>query len=309
MKHAAVRALIATFALTTTAIAFAATAPDPLTKPIPSPYADKWLRPQEPVRIYGNTYYVGFGGLSLVLIKTDAGLILIDGALPQSVSSTEANIRKLGFRVEDIKFILNTEAHFDHSGGIAALARDSGATVVTSPRGAQALRDGHVASDDPQAGEIEAFAPVAKVRGIGDGETLRLGNTAVIAHFTPGHTPGSTSWSWTSCEGDKCLDVVFAASLNPVAADGFRFSGDATHGDITEAYRKGIRGFANLPCDILISAHPDHSGFDGKFALLQAKTTPNPFIDPNACRTYADKYEKILDARVVKEKPAAKPAL
>ncbi|MFC4764836.1 subclass B3 metallo-beta-lactamase [Dyella koreensis] len=307
MKQVAVRALITTFAFTATA--FAATAPDPLTKPIPSPYADKWLRPQEPVRIYGNTYYVGFGGLSLALIKTDAGLILVDGALPQSVSSTEANIRKLGFRVEDIKFILNTEAHFDHSGGIAALARDSGATVVTSPRGAQALRAGHVASDDPQAGEIEAFAPVAKVRGIGDGETLRLGNTAVTAHFTPGHTPGSTSWSWTSCEGEKCLNVIFAASLNPVAADGFHFSGDATHGDITEAYRKGIRGFAKLPCDILISAHPDHSGFDGKLALLQSKTTPNPFIDPNACRAYADKYEKILDARVTKEKPAAKPAL
>lgn len=273
---------------------------DPLTRPIPSPYAEKWLRPQAPVRIYGDTYYVGFAGLSEVLIKTDAGLILIDGALPQSVAMTEAHVREFGFRVEDIKYILNTEAHFDHSGGLAALARDSGATVVTSPLGIAALRAGHVSEDDPQAGEIEAFPAVAKVRAIGDGETLRLGGTTVTAHFTPGHTPGSTSWSWSSCEAGRCLSMVFAASLNPVAADGFRFT-KGKHGDITPAYREGIRRFAALPCDILISAHPDHSGFDKKLAVPRVEGAANPFVDAQACRAYADKYGKVLEARVSKE--------
>ena len=113
--------------------ALAQAADDPLTRPIASPYAEQWNRPQQPVRIHGDTYYVGVGGLSVVLIHTQAGLILIDGALPQSVAAIKEHIGELGFRLEDIKFILNTEAHFDHSGGIAALARDSGAQVVASP--------------------------------------------------------------------------------------------------------------------------------------------------------------------------------
>src|SRR4051812_41323884 len=102
---------------------------DPLTQAIPSKYAEQWLRPHAPQRIHGDTYYVGFGGMSVVLIRSDAGLILIDSALPQSVAALEAHIRQLGFDIKDVKYILNTEAHFDHSGGIAALARDSGATA------------------------------------------------------------------------------------------------------------------------------------------------------------------------------------
>ena len=125
-------------------------ATDPLTQPIASPYAAQWNRPQQPARIHGDTYYVGVGGLSVVLIDTREGLILIDGALPQSVAAIKEHILELGFRLEDIKFILNTEAHFDHSGGIAALARDSGAQVVASPLGAEALRAGAVLAADPQ---------------------------------------------------------------------------------------------------------------------------------------------------------------
>jgi metallo-beta-lactamase class B len=182
------------------AIAHAATpALDPLTQPIASPYAAQWNRPQQPARIHGDTYYVGVGGLSVALIHTRDGLILIDGALPQSVAAIKEHLLELGFR-RDIKFILNTEAHFDHSGGIAALARDSGAQVVASPLGAQALRAGSVLAMDPQAGEIDPMPAVENVREIADGETLQLGEVTITARYTPGHTPGSTSWTWVSCE-------------------------------------------------------------------------------------------------------------
>src|ERR1700761_1303501 len=116
---------------------------DPLLRPIAPDYAKRWLAPQAPLRVYGNSYMVGFGGLSVGLIKTDAGLILIDGALPQSVGEVEANIRQLGFDPRQIRYILSTEPHYDHASGIAALARDSGATVIASVPAAKVLRQGH----------------------------------------------------------------------------------------------------------------------------------------------------------------------
>lgn len=285
--------------------ALAQAADDPLTRPIASPYAEQWNRPQQPVRIHGDTYYVGVGGLSVVLIHTRAGLVLIDGALPQSVAAIKGNIEELGFRIEDIKFILNTEAHFDHSGGIAALARDSGAQVVASPLGAQALRAGRVLDEDPQAGEIDPMPAVENVREIADGETLQLGELTVTAHHTPGHTPGSTSWTWLSCEDEArsdCLNVVFGASLTPVAADDFHYLADERHADLTPAFRRVMHDFAKLPCDILISAHPDHSGADRKLAQLVMGASPNPFVDAQACRDYAAKNEAKLDARIAREK-------
>ena len=279
---------------------------DPLTKPILYGDAANWNRPHEPQRIYGETYYVGVAGLSSVLIRTDAGLILIDGGLPQSAPLIEANIAKLGFKVSDIKYVLNSHAHFDHAGGIAAIVRDSGGTAVASPSGAKALRDGHVVADDPQASDTKGanFPAVARVREIHDGEILHLGNTAVTAHFTPGHTPGSTGWTWTSCENGKCVNVVYSDSISAFASDGFHFLPDATHGDLTAQFRKSIQTVANLPCDILISAHPDASGADERLAKLATQREPNPMIDNQACRRFAAKYDKMLDERIAKERAA-----
>lgn len=269
---------------------------DPLTQPIPG-NAD-WEKPQAPLKLYGNTYFVGTGGISLVLIDTGDGLILIDGALPQTVAATEASIRQLGFRVEDVRYILNTEAHYDHSGGLAALARDSGAEVITSPIGAAALRTGQADAHDPQAASVRAHPPVPNARGIGDGETVRLGHTAVKAVFTPGHTPGSVSWTWKSCEGEACVDVVFASSLNAVASEPFTYR---AHPDATAALRASIDRMEALPCDLLISAHPDNSSGDVKIAALQAGATPNPFLDPSACRAYAERARGRLQARLDRE--------
>ncbi len=269
---------------------------DPLTRPIPG-NAD-WEKPQAPLKLHGDTYFVGTGGLSMVLIDSSDGLILIDGALPQTVAMTEASIRQLGFRVEDIRYILNTEAHYDHSGGLAALARDSGAEVITSPIGAAALRMGQADAHDPQASSVAAHPPVANARGIDDGESVRLGSAAVTAVFTPGHTPGSVSWTWKSCEGDACVNVVFASSLNAVASGGFTYR---AHPDVTATLRASIDRMEALPCDLLISVHPDNSGGDVKIAALQAGATPNPFLDPSACRAYAERARGRLQARLDRE--------
>ena len=271
-------------------------AADPLTRPIPS--NPDWLTPQAPVRIHGNTYYVGTAGLSLVLIDTGDGLILIDGAVPQIVGRIEDNIRALGFRVEDIRYILNTEAHYDHSGGLAALARDSGATVIASPLGAEALRRGQVGDEDPQASDIEAFPAAANVRAVADGETLTLGSVTVTAVFTPGHTPGSASWTWDACDQADCPRVVFASSLNAIAADPFTFT---AHPEVAARLRASIDRVEGLKCDILISAHPNNSGGNEKLAGVAAGASPNPFIDPAACRAYAVRARTGLETRLARE--------
>lgn len=295
---------------------WAADVADPLTRPIQVASATEWNLPQEPVRIYGNTYYVGVAGLSSILIATDQGLILLDGDLPQSVPLIEANIARLGFRVRDIKFILNSHAHFDHAGGIAALARDSGAEVLVSPSGAAALRAGRATPDDPQAGYADSkraepaiFPPVvANIRQVHDEEVLHLGHVSVTAHFTPGHTPGSTTWTWTECVDGRCLHIVYADSLNAISAPGFHFLADESHPDLTAGFRKSIRTVAALPCDILLTVHPDLAGIPDKLERLQAGAANNPFIDSQACRAYARAAEATLDARVAEEKsPHALP--
>lgn len=277
-----------------------AAADDPLTRPIMPEAATRWLTPQPPARIYGNAYLVGFGGLNVALIRTDAGLILIDGAVPQAVGSVEANIRKLGFRVRDIKLILSTEPHADHAGGLAALARDSGATVVASGPAARVLRQGHSDADDPQAGLVPGFSPVAKIRVVEDGEMILLGKTAITARATPGHTPGSMSWTWRSCEGSKCLNMVFASSLNPISADAYRFSAPA-NAPTRAAFTRTFAVMRHMPCDILLTAHPNQSGGDVKFRQLQRHAASNPFIDPGACRAYADKFAGLFAARLADE--------
>ena len=280
-------------------LAGAPIADDPLTRPIATDQAAEWLTPQPPLRLHGDSYLVGFGGLNVVVIHTTKGLIVIDAALPQAVPAIEANIRALGFRTADIRYMLSTEPHYDHAGGIPALARDSGATVIAGAAAVPALRSGRNAADDPQSSFETSAPPVRVVRGMRNGATIRLGETVVTARATPGHTAGSTSWTWRSCERGDCRTIVFASSMNPVSADGYRFG---AHPAVVGQFRTSFAALRRMPCDILITAHPDQSGGTAKRAALQAGAGANPFIDPAACKTYAARYEAALDARLAKEK-------
>ncbi|MEO8482238.1 MAG: subclass B3 metallo-beta-lactamase [Acidobacteriota bacterium] len=273
--------------------------------PIRCSSCDGWNAPREPFRVFGNTYYVGVAGLSTVLVTSDAGHVLLDAGLPQSAPAIDAHIRALGFRTQDVKLIVNSHAHFDHGGGIAAMQRASGAEVAASPSGARALEAGEPTPDDPQYAfgrAVNGFPRVSHVRVVKDGEVLRVGPIALTAHLTPGHTPGSTTWTWKSCEGTRCLDVVYADSLNSVSAPGFRFNGDASHPRLVDAFRKSIATVADLPCDVLLSVHPEFSGMDRKLQARAAGGAANPFIDAQACRVYAASALRSLDRRVAEER-------
>jgi metallo-beta-lactamase class B len=265
---------------------------------------DAWNKPYEPFEVFGNTYYVGADGVSAVLITSGSGSILLDGGLPQTAALIDANIRKLGFRTQDIRLIVNSHAHYDHSGGIAALQRASGATVAASAAGKRALEQGEPTKDDPQYAfghEANAFPAVKNVRAVADGETLRVGDLAITAHLTPGHTPGATTWSWRACEGSKCYDVVYADSLNAVSSDGFRFTGGNGTPSLIDTFRSSIAKVASLPCDIILSVHPSGTDMDGKVKKRRLQPSTDPFVTPNGCRAYATGAAARLDARIAEE--------
>jgi metallo-beta-lactamase class B len=275
--------------------------PDP---PNPCDDCAAWNALQAPFRLFGNTYYVGVKGLSALLVTSDEGHILLDGALPQSADPIEQNLLTLGFRLRQIKVIANSHAHFDHAGGIAALQRASGATVVASAAGAKALEAGMPTADDPQIGfgpKFHAFPPVSSVKVVADREVVRVGPLAVTAHYTPGHTPGSTTWTWQSCEGTRCLNMVYADSLTAVSAPGFRFTGDANTPSRIDAFRESIARIEQLPCDIMLSTHPSFSDVEGKLRRRAGQPASDPFIDPKACRAYAATARTRLDARIAEE--------
>lgn len=253
-----------------------------------------WNKPQAPFRIFGNTYYVGTDGLSAILVTSPQGHVLIDGALTMSAPQIVANIRALGFLVEDVRLIVNSHAHYDHAGGIAELQRASGATVAAHPWSAAVMRKGRSVAGDPQLGLDIPYPPVTTVRELKDGETLRAGSVDVTAHFTGGHTPGGTTWTWKSCEGSRCLDMVYADSQTPVSTDSFLFTKNDTYPNAVQDFERAFATIEGLRCDILLTPHPSASGiFERQAARALEK--------PGACKAYAATARNALAKRIATE--------
>jgi metallo-beta-lactamase class B len=274
-------------------VAFAQT-PSP-----PCPHCAEWNQPQAPFRVFGNTYYVGTHGLSSLLITSDSGHVLIDGDLQESAQQIVSNIRLLGFRIEDVKLILNSHVHFDHAGGIAELQRLSGARVIASVWSAAVLRKGGVAQDDPQYGVIRPISPVHHVDELHDGESFRVGGIAMTAHLTPGHTPGGTSWTWNSCENKICHAMVYADSVTPVSADGYKFTNNS---QVVAGFEKSFNFLETTPCDILISTHPEASELWDRLQAREAGVKPDPMVNPEACRQLAQHGREQLRERLADER-------
>lgn len=278
----------------------AAAQTDPLTRAYPDSACSScagWNEPQAPVRLHGNTYYVGTRGLASLLITSPEGHVLIDGALPNSAPLILANVRALGFDVRDIRLILNSHAHFDHSGGIAALQRASGARVAASEFSAGVLERGTSVAGDPQHGELFDFPAATNVQRFRDEETLRVGPIALTAHLTPGHTPGGTTWTWRSCDDAGCVDVVYADSHSAISADGFRFSDSPAYPAAVADFERGFRTLEALPCDILVTPHPS-----GSSLWERLEKGPAGLIDRDACKRYADRGRQGLQRRLQTER-------
>lgn len=265
------------------------------------PNCAAWNAAHAPVKLFGNTYYVGTDGLSAILVTSPQGHVLLDAGLPESAAPIMANIKALGFRVEDVKLIVNSHAHYDHAGGIAAIARASHATVAVSAPSAAMMRTGKSTREDPQFGLALPYPAVRNVKVIHDSDTVRAGAIAVVAHFTPGHTPGGTSWSWRACEGERCLDVVYADSQTPVSDDDFKYTGDARYPTAAADYARGYAALESLKCDVLITPHPSASNLWARVAAQASGTGPG-LIDGDACKRYAAGARAQLEKRLATER-------
>jgi metallo-beta-lactamase class B len=269
--------------------------------PLDADAMDGWSDRAPPRKIFGNTYYVGTCGIAVILVVGTEGAVLIDGATDKAPSAIEANIRAVGFELRDVKFLLNTHEHSDHAGGLAQLQRGTGAPLLARGPAAETLRRGASERSDPQFGHLEKFPPVADVRTLADGQTVRLGDLELVAHATPGHAPGGTSWTWRSCEDTRCVNIAYVDSHSAISDDSYRFT---EHPEYVAAFRRSLDTVAAFPCDILITPHPIVSN------LLARFNGDAPLIDAGACRAFAAKASTNLDARIAKEQetPAKDPA-
>ncbi|MBU8975146.1 subclass B3 metallo-beta-lactamase [Lysobacter sp. MMG2] len=255
---------------------------------------DSWRRPIAPFALADRTSYIGTEGLGAVLIKTDAGAVLIDGGLPQAADMLLANMRALGVAPKDLKLILLSHAHIDHAGPTAAIQRATGARLVANAESAVLLQRGGF--DDLHFGDDVLFPPANADRIVMDGEVVELGGVAFTAHFTPGHTPGSTSWTWTDTKNGKPLRIAYVDSLS---APGYQLVGNARQPRIVDDYRRAFAEVRTLPCDLLMTPHPDASGWK-----LGESTAPTTLT----CRAYADRAENAFDKTLREQRAAAKDA-
>jgi metallo-beta-lactamase class B len=261
------------------------------------PGCAEWNEPNRPVHLYGNTYYVGTRGLAAILVASQDGHVLIDGGLPNSAPLILGNIKSLGFRLSDVRYILNSHAHYDHAGGIAAVQQVTGARVLASYESAPVIRSGVPGKNDPQHDVALPMPPVQDVQTLEPGAIVRVGNLALTMHRTAGHTPGGTTWSWRSCEGERCLDFVYADSQTPISQEGFRFSDSQDYPGAIADFERGHALLERLPCDVLITPHP------GASALWdRARTVPDGLIDRDACSRYAALARRQLEGRLEREK-------
>ena len=253
---------------------------------------DDWDKPAPPVRIHANTYLVGTCGISAILVTGTNGHVLIDAGTEPGADLIARNIRRLGFRLEDVKILLHSHEHFDHVGGMARLQQLTGAQLVASPNAAAVFKTGAAGPGDPQAGMHAPFPPARVDRVINHGETVRLGNLMLKAIETKGHTHGALSWQWVSCDGGVCRTLVYADSLTPVSRDDYRFS---DHPGVLEAFRRSIERVGGLDCDILLTPHPSASDMVDRLAGRA------PLNNSDACRDYAASIGNRLEERLAKE--------
>jgi len=254
-------------------------------------------QPVPPFRIIGNIYYVGASDVTSFLIVTPSGDVLLDGGFAQTAPQIEGNIVKLGFKLSDVKILLNSHAHLDHAGGLAELKKRTGAQFVAMQGDAQLLANG--GHGDFYFGDRLKFPAVRPGRVIHDLDTVTLGGVTLTAHLTAGHTRGCTTWTMNTQENGKTLHVVFIGSMSVLS--GYRLSGKESYPGIGSDYAKSFRVLKSLPCDVFLASHGSFFNLNSKRAALAKHPVENPFIDPAGYRAYVERAEQSYNDELRRE--------
>jgi metallo-beta-lactamase class B len=263
--------------------------------------ASDYSIPFPPHHVIANIYFVGSKGLAAYLITTPEGNILVNSNLESSVPMIRESIEKLGFRFGDTKILLISHAHFDHCAGSAAIKQLTGAKYMVMDADVPEIEAGG-RGNFQYGNSAQTLYKRAKVdRVLHDGSEVTLGGVTLVAHLTPGHTKGCTTWTMKVAEKGKMYDVLIMGSPNVNA--GYKLVDNALYPRIAQDYEKMFRVLKSLPCDVFLGAHGNYYGMQAKFARL-SDSGPNPFIDPDGYRKSIAEREQAFRAELKKQTDA-----
>ncbi|MEP3225480.1 MAG: subclass B3 metallo-beta-lactamase [Parasphingorhabdus sp.] len=262
-----------------------------------------WYAPVPPFQLIGDkgagVYYVGTKSLGMFFIPTSQGHIVIDGGMPDQGTMVADAIVQLGYDPKDIKILLNSHAHLDHSGGLAALKAMSGAQLVASEGDRSALEGGFYLGSEE---DVYLFAPPVKVdRIIDDRETVTLGDVTLTAHLHPGHTRGCTSWMMTAEQSGQSYELLFFCSAT-VAAN--RLIDPPQYENIVDDYRLTFAKARKLKPDVFLANHPGFFGLSKK-RQMQKAGNPLAFVDDQHFGRFIVRSEQAFEAALAKQTAAA----
>lgn len=211
-----------------------------------------WSKHYEPFRIAGNLYYVGTYDLASYLITTPAGNILINTGLASSEEDIRGNIEKLGFRFSDIKILLNTQAHYDHLGAMAAIKEKTGAQLMVEEQDKEVCETG--GSADYELAHLgQSFRPVTPDRLLHDHDKIRLGDMMLTVLHHPGHTKGSCSFIFSVKDEQKSYRVLIANM--PTIITEKKFGDIKEYPSIAKDYGHTLRKMEKLKFDLWVASH------------------------------------------------------
>ncbi len=258
-----------------------------------------WNRPVKPFRVVGNMYYVGAEGVASYLITTPQGHILMDGGFAETVPRIQDSLNQLGFRIEDVKVLINSHAHFDHAGGFAQLKKLTGAKLMISEADAKLISDGGRSDFQWRDNTSFHFEPAEVDRLLRDGDKVKLSGVTMIARITPGHTKGCTTWTMKVREAGRDLDVVFVGSTT---IPGYKLLDNSAYPNIVKDYAYTFALLKTLRCDVFLAPHGSFFALDEKRALLEKGAKTNPFIDPQSYRRFINATERAYQNQLKEER-------
>ena len=261
-----------------------------------------WTEPFPPFKIAGNLYYVGSKGLANYLIATPQGHILINSDLEQNVPLIRASVEKLGFKFTDIKILLISHAHWDHNAASDAIKKLTGAKYMVMEADVSVVESG--GKTDFQYGKdpTALYAPTKVDRALHDGDEVKLGGAVLVAHLTPGHTKGCTTWTMKAQEAGKTYNVVIIGSPN--VNPGYRLVNNSAYPQIAADYEKMFRVLKSLPCDIFLGAHGSYFDLETKYAKMK-ESTPIALVDPEGYKKFVAEKEQAFRTELAKQRAAA----
>jgi metallo-beta-lactamase class B len=257
--------------------------------------------PFAPFHIIGNISYVGSKGLACYIIATKAGEILLDTGYPDMAPQIESNIEKLGYKLSDVKILINSHAHIDHGGGMAAFKQATGAKLVAMAEDSPYFESG--GHNDPIFGDRNPFPPVKVDRLIHDGGTVTLGGVTLTAHLTPGHMPGNTTWTMITKDKGKSYNVAFFGVVSVMPNTDL--NGTPAYPNIGADYARTMRVLPALKCDVFLGSNGSFYDMERKHDALMKGADPNPFIDPAGCKAFVDRAEESYQQALQRQKTGA----